>query len=140
MELDRIAASGRLNGVVGPDWYSYAFQNPMTYTDPSGLSPAPDWLDGLVRNRVADWIKKYLSPDYSSYAGALCIDSACRGGSAREYLEAYGDCVRIIGAEFKFPMGDVDGTDRYVNGCARLCRDVTHSGDFDAHCRRRSCQ
>lgn len=40
MELDPIAVSGGFNGLLGVDWYGYVEQNPLRWTDPTGLSRA----------------------------------------------------------------------------------------------------
>jgi RHS repeat-associated protein len=47
LEPDPIALRGKMNGFWAPDWYGYANQNPLRFTDPSGLSV---WLC----KRVAD--------------------------------------------------------------------------------------
>ncbi|MFY3744660.1 RHS repeat domain-containing protein [Anaeromyxobacter sp. Red801] len=38
MELDPIALAGGFNTEFGVDWYNYAGGNPLSYTDPTGLS------------------------------------------------------------------------------------------------------
>jgi RHS repeat-associated protein len=37
LELDPIAKAGGFNGEYGPDWYSYASGNPLSFTDRRGL-------------------------------------------------------------------------------------------------------
>ncbi len=36
MELDPFALAGGMNGKFAPDWYGYANQNPLRWTDPTG--------------------------------------------------------------------------------------------------------
>jgi RHS repeat-associated protein len=36
MELDPVALHGGVNGTFAPDWYGYANQNPLRWTDPNG--------------------------------------------------------------------------------------------------------
>ena len=44
LEPDPIAMAGGFNGEWGPDWYGYALQNPMRFTDASGLLAGVDDL------------------------------------------------------------------------------------------------
>ena len=44
LELDPIALAGGFNGEFGPDWYGYANQNPLRWTDRRGLSYFDDRL------------------------------------------------------------------------------------------------
>jgi RHS repeat-associated protein len=41
MELDPVALEGGFNAAFGVDWYGYARQNPLSWTDEDGLMPSP---------------------------------------------------------------------------------------------------
>jgi RHS repeat-associated protein len=54
MELDPIALRGGFNGDYGPDWYGYAGGNPLSYTDPRGLSKYDKWF-GKYPQKFKRW-------------------------------------------------------------------------------------
>jgi RHS repeat-associated protein len=45
LELDPPALHGKVNGIAGPDWYTYSFGNPLHFKDPSGEEGIPRWPD-----------------------------------------------------------------------------------------------
>ncbi len=47
LELDPIALRGGNNGAYGPDWYNYARDNPLTFTDSTGLYSEVCWRNVL---------------------------------------------------------------------------------------------
>jgi RHS repeat-associated protein len=141
LEPDPLALAGYFNTPHGVDWYGYAFQNPLRYTDPTGLTPAPDWLMDLVRKKlVAEWLKKLMKPDVAGLGALVCADRACRNGHPREYFEAFGDCVTIIGNEFRLPTGDPYDSTAFAGPCAKQCEALTHSSEFKKNCEGVACQ
>jgi RHS repeat-associated protein len=79
MELDPVALLGGMNGQYAPDWYGYANQNPLRWTDPGGefalLAPA---VMGAVFGGIYGAVGAALAPGatwrsvaYGAGAGAV---------------------------------------------------------------------
>ncbi|MGC3997893.1 MAG: RHS repeat-associated core domain-containing protein [Anaeromyxobacter sp.] len=82
LEPDPIALGGGFNGEFGVDWYGYANQNPMRYTDPWGLDTyvctAPLHAFGGTGKRSGP--DAWGNPFYHKY---LCINKTKCGGQDR---------------------------------------------------------
>jgi len=55
LELDPIALAGGINGKFAPDWYGYANQNPLRWTDPTGRIGVAGGIVGAFAGGIAGY-------------------------------------------------------------------------------------
>jgi len=83
LEPDPLALAGGFNGEFGPDWYGYANQNPMSYSDPWGLTtymctaPLHALSGGKGAKSGPNW---RVNPLYHQF---LCVNKDLCGGQDR---------------------------------------------------------
>lgn len=100
MELDPVALRGGMNGQFAPDWYGYANQNPLRWTDPGGdiALTVPGAVMGAVFGGLYGGIGAAIAPGASlKTIAAGAVAGVFVGGAFGAYAASGVGALAMIG-------------------------------------------
>lgn len=92
MELDPVALAGGINGKYAPDWYGYANQNPLRWTDPRGefVLAVPAAVMGAVFGGIYGGFGALVAPNASVGSVLIGFGAGALVGGATGFIAGSG--------------------------------------------------
>ncbi|WP_242343061.1 RHS repeat domain-containing protein [Anaeromyxobacter terrae] len=94
LELDPIALMGTINGTYAPDWYGYANQNPLRFTDADGTSALADACAKAMEEARARAAQIRAQKDFAEAWGFLDAGHKKKARNAQHGLRYWLDRVK----------------------------------------------